>query len=164
MITLDRLRHTQRTTCNVPCSMTESLPRSNKDICLAVTDATEVSREEFGNDNVKGHEVSCVNCKKRSKFMPRSQGLASRACHWKRRVKEQAVKARQERLRSKNSTKGEATHSPTSNDQAALIDPVKFRAIANWHRSLHAWVEKITKLNQPANTVENKIEREHVED
>ena len=61
--------------------MTDYLPQSNKELCFAVIDVTEVSREEFGNDNVKGHQVKCVDCKKCNKFVPKSQGLTNPAEH-----------------------------------------------------------------------------------
>ena len=117
--------------CNMQHDMTDSLAQSNIELCITVMDTTETSREEFGNDNTKGCQVNCVNCKKHSKFVPRSQGFTNLAEHWKRHLKEHAVKTCQERLHAKNSTKAEAVCSPPSNNQVALIDPIKFRVITN---------------------------------
>lgn len=142
--------------------MTDSLPLSNKQLCSIVMDVTEVSSEILGNDNLKGYEIKCLNCNKYKKFVPRSQGFTNASEHWKRCVKEQALTIYQERLHAKNSSQALTVYLPTTNDQVSPIDPVKFRAITNWHRSLFMWIEKITKLNQPVNIVENKIEREHV--
>ena len=142
--------------------MTDSLSSSDKELCITVVDATEIMKEELGNDSAKGHHINCVNCNKHKRFVSTRQGFTNTAEHWKRFAKEHVMKMCQERLVAKLSSKSDAPCSTTSNGQVATADGVKCRAIANWHRSLHMWIEKITKLNQPISVVENQIEREHV--
>ena len=62
--------------------MTDALPSSDKELCNAVMDVRETTKEELGNDCAKGHEVNCLDCGKCKKFVPTKQGFTNAAEHW----------------------------------------------------------------------------------
>ena len=68
--------------------MTDTLPSSDKELCSAVIDFSEVTKEELGSEHAKRCQINCMDCNKHKKFVPTRQSFANEAEHWKRFVKE----------------------------------------------------------------------------
>ena len=58
--------------------MTDALPSSDKELCNAVMDISEIIKEELGNECVKGCQINCMDCNKHTKFVSTRQGFTIR--------------------------------------------------------------------------------------
>ena len=115
--------------------MTNILSTSRKKLCLIVMNVKEINSEQLGGDCIKGYKIECPNCLKYDKFLTKSQGLTNASEHWKRCVKDQALTIYQERLQAQTQSQILTVYSPESENY--IISQGTFRAITNWHRSLH---------------------------